>query len=150
MNSMVHLAGILAALWLAYVCLVEIGGYKVLADSTTVGGVPASANAICVSNGVGFADAGMLRIAGDIYDYSRKYTCSELGDGTPGGTGLQLQNAVTSSMYDPGVEVAQVVEPVLSQARYLGWAFVVVALMLIPALIIAMRYDYVHPVGGDV
>lgn len=147
---MVHLAGILAALWLAYVCLVEIGGYKVLADSTTVGRVPGSANAICVSNGVGFADAGMLRIEGDIYEYSRKYTCSELEDGTPGGTGLQLQNAVTSSMYDSGVEVAQVVEPVLSQARYLGWAFVVVALMLIPALIIAMRYDYVHPVGGDV
>ena len=38
---------------------------------------------------------------------------------------------------------------VVSQARYLGWVFVVMTLMLLPALIIAMRYDYVNPVSED-
>lgn len=37
----------------------------------------------------------------------------------------------------------------LRYARYLGWAFVVVALMLLAGMFIAMRYDYVRPVGED-
>ena len=40
-------------------------------------------------------------------------------------------------------------DAVLPQARYLGWAFVVIALMLIPGMIIAMRYDFIYPLGDD-
>ena len=149
-NTMVHLAGILAALWLAYVCLVQIGGYRVPAESTTSGVVPAAANVICVTDGQDFASTGRLRIEGDLYRYDRKYQNED------GGTCLELVGSVTSQIYamegneHVPVPVEQVLDPVIREAGYLGWAFVVVALMLIPALIIAMRYDYVHPVGGDV
>ena len=34
-------------------------------------------------------------------------------------------------------------------AQYLGWAFVILALYFIPRLIIAMRYDFIDPIGED-
>jgi hypothetical protein len=34
-------------------------------------------------------------------------------------------------------------------AEYLGWAFVILALYFIPRLIIAMRYDFIDPIGED-
>lgn len=42
-----------------------------------------------------------------------------------------------------------VIAETLPYARYLGWGFAVVALMLLAGMFIAMRYDYVRPVGED-
>ena len=146
MNTMVHLAGILAALWLSYLCFVPIGGVRVKAETVTAAAVQHNAAAICVESGRGFTETGRLRIEGDTYDYEGTYSCAH----PPGSTGLELDGETTSTQYASGVTVEQILDPVLSQATYLGWAFVVVALLLLPAMLIAMRYDFVRPVGEDV
>ena len=141
MNTMMHLAGILATVWLAYVCFVVIGGDDVKAESETV----ASAGfVICVEDAASFAASGTLRVDGDYYDYSANYVCPA----PSGSDGLRLASEVLRD-YGAGVTVAQVVRSSLPQARYLGWVLVVITLLLLPALIIAMRYDYLHPVRED-
>ena len=141
MNTIVHVAGMIAAVWLAYVCFVSIGGDRVQAESETVASVPVGEPGICVTSTGAFSDVGMIRVDGDYYDYSGKAACGS-------GMGLQLADVTTRS-YDQGEVVSEVTAPVLRQARYLGWLFMLLALLLVPATIIAMRQDYLYPAGED-
>lgn len=148
MNTMMHLAGILATVWLAYVCFSVIGGDDVKAQSETVANVGQGHPSICVEDAAAFAARGTLRIDGDYYEYSTDGECRPLPGGNPGGDQLTLGKHVLRD-YAGGDQVAQVVRSSFPQARYLGWAFVVMSLLLLPALVIAMKFDYMHPVRED-
>lgn len=148
MNTMMHLAGILATVWLAYVCFSVIGGDDVKAESETVANVGQGEPSICVVDAAAFAVSGTLRVDGDYYEYSINGECRPLPGGAPGGDQLTLGKHVSRD-YAGGDAVAQVARSSFPQARYLGWAFIVVCLLLLPALVIAMKFDYLNPVRED-
>ena len=154
MNTMVHAAGILSAVWIAFVAFGIIAAVDVV-DTATVQELKQvdeeGESDICVSGAADFpSGGGSIRIDGVRYAYAAKRSASDticfgsqadseiVGVDLPVGTQLTL-----------GIRVELIEGPILAQATYIGWACAIIALMLVPGLIVAMRYDYLYPVGDN-
>ena len=140
MNTLVHICGILAALWLAYLCFGLLSSHTDLEETGTSLAVQLEAGdeTILLRSNIGYGRAGLFRVGTERMAYKGK-----LPDGA-----LMLQ-APASSLHEAGESVIKVRPPVVPAANYLGWVFIILVLFLLVSLLLAMRYDYIHPVPQD-
>lgn len=143
MNTLVHLAGLMSALLLAYLFLVVFPGRSTGDETQLAAAGNAGASALCLSGINGWPESGRLRLDGDYYNYS------PFSGHTPcSGTAVDISPELSAGQaVDQGVYR---VEAGLEWARYIGAAMLVVALVMLVALIVAMRYDWLEPLGDEV
>lgn len=139
MRTAIHLLGILACFWMAFLFFSEIGGYQDVAgtEAYLVGLTPSGATTLALDDASGYDASGTIEAGSEVLRFT-SISGNTLTLGTP-----------TEETHQDGERVDQVTAPVFALAQYLGWVWVVMALVLMIGLVLAMRDDFLAPIADD-